>query len=144
MCSSDLINTTSGTIKATINNVSLQDCKIGINLQDRVEATIRNTTINGNGDAADIGVRVATTAAGVNSRANLEGVTVSHVAEGLRLTTAGANLTVQAFISNCNFFKATIAAVNVGANARVTTSVNNKFSDNALDISGPSLQKLDQ
>ena len=138
------INTTSGTIKASINNVNLQDCKIGINIQDRVEATIRTTTINGNGDGADIGVRVATTVAGVNTRANLEGVTISNVSEGLRTTTAGANLTSQSFISNCNFFKCSIAAVNTGANARVTTSVNNRFSDNTLDISGPSIQKLDQ
>ena len=138
------INTSAGTIRATIDNSQIQDCKIGISLQDNVSATIRNTSITGNGGATDIGVRVATNGAAAQTRANLENVTISHVNEGVRSTTAGANLSVQTFISNCNIFKCSFAGVNTGANAQVTSSINNRFVDNAADISGPFTTKAQQ
>ncbi len=138
------ITTSAGTIRASIANSVIQDCKIGISIQDNVFANIRDTTITGNGGATDIGVRVATNAAGATTRAHLEGVTISQVNEGIRTTTAGANLSVQTFISNCNIFKCTTAGVNTGANAQVTSSINNRFHDNGGDIAGPFTTKAQQ
>lgn len=138
------ITTTTGTVRASINNSVIQDCPIGINLQDNVFANIRNTTIHGNGGATDIGVRVATTVAAAQTRAHLEGVTISNVNEGVRSTTAGANLSVQTFLSNCNLFKCAFAAVNTGGNALVTSFINNRFADNAADTSGPFTTKAEQ
>ena len=137
------VTSSSGVITGAITNTNLKDCKIGINLQDRAEITIRNTTITGTAAATEIGVRVATTAAAIATRAYLEGVTITRVNEGVRVTTAGASLTAQAFLSNCNIYKSG-TAVNVGANAQVTSSINNRFIDNGADISGAFTTKAQQ
>lgn len=135
------ISTTVGTVRATITNTNLQDCKIGINVQDNVLATIRNTTIEGSGGANEIGVRVATLAAAATTSAHLEGVTISNVNEGIRTTTAGGE--VAASLSNCNIYN-TFVGSNAGAGVSVTSFINNRFADNATDTSGPFTTKNEQ
>lgn len=135
------VTTTTGQVKVSISNTLLHNCLIGINLQDNVLATIRNTTIEGN-LGTNIGVRVATVGAAATTAAHLEGVTVSNVNEGIRVTTAGA--AVKAFLSNSNFFNCGTGSNAGGGPVTVTSFINNRFSNNGLDTSGPFTTKAQQ
>ena len=135
------ITTTAGTVRATITNTTLNDCRLGIHIQDNVRATIRDTTIQGNGGGAEVGVRIATVAAAATTSANLEGVTISNVNEGIRTTTVGGEVT--ASLSNCNIYN-TFVGSNAGAGVSVTSFINNRFADNATDTSGPFTTKNEQ
>jgi hypothetical protein len=135
------LTTSAGILKASIADTHLQDNNIGINIQDNVQATIRNTTIEGNG-GTDIGVRVATVAGAAVDVVHLEGVTISNLAEGVRVTTAGGLNKV--FLSNCNIFNCTNSGTNAGGGVTVTSFINNRFSNNTADQSGPFTTKAQQ
>jgi hypothetical protein len=135
------MTTSAGTLKASITDTHLQNNNIGINIQDNVQATIRNTTIEGNG-GTDIGVRVATVAAAAVDVVHLEGVTISNLAEGVRVTTAGGANKV--FLSNCNIFNCTNSGTNAAGGVTVTSFINNRFSNNTADQSGPFTTKGQQ
>ncbi|HEV7858216.1 MAG TPA: hypothetical protein VGO91_06265 [Pyrinomonadaceae bacterium] len=135
------MTTSAGILKASITDTHLQDNNIGINIQDNVQATIRNTTIEGNG-GTDIGVRVATVAAAAVDVVHLEGVTISNLAEGVRVTTAGGANKV--FLSNCNIFNCTNSGTNAAGGVTVTSFINNRFSNNTADQSGPFTTKGQQ
>jgi hypothetical protein len=135
------LTTSVGPLRASITDTHLQNNNIGINIQDNVQATIRNTTIEGNG-GTDIGVRVATVAAAAVDAVHLEGVTISNLAEGVRVTTAGGANKV--FLSNCNIFNCTNSGTNAGAGVTVTSFINNRFSNNTADQSGPFTTKGQQ
>jgi hypothetical protein len=106
-----------------------------------VQATIRNTTIEGTG-GTDIGVRVATVAAAAVDVVHLEGVTISNLAEGVRVTTAGGANKV--FLSNCNIFNCNNSGTNAGGGVTVTSFINNRFANNVADQSGPFTTKAQQ
>jgi hypothetical protein len=128
------MKTTSGTLRAVIDNVHLQKNVIGINAEDNTQVTVRNSVISGNGAANTIGVRVAPDGA-TPAVMTLEGVTISQNAQGIRVTQAGG--TVQAFLSNCNINNSITAGSNAGVGVTVTSFSNNTFAKNALDHSGP-------
>jgi hypothetical protein len=137
------LTTSAGTLKASITDTHLQNNAIGINIQDNVQATIRDTTIEGNG-GSNIGVRVATVSAAATDLVHLEGVTVSNVAEGVRVTTAGGANSVNVFYSNCTIFNCTNAGSNAAGNVTVTSFINNRFSNNVVDHAGPFTTKAQQ
>jgi hypothetical protein len=128
------MTTSAGILKASITDTHLENNTIGINIQDNVQATIRNTTVEGNG-GSDIGIRVATVAGAAVDIVHLEGVTVSNVAEGVRVTTSGGANKV--FLSNCNIFNCSNAGTNAAGAVTVTSFINNRFSNNTVDQSGP-------
>lgn len=135
------VTTTSGLVKVLITDSNLQNNQIGINLQDNVQATIRNTTIRPNASATAIGVRVATVNAAAINSTHLEGVTISYMNEGIRTTTAAG--TVKVFLSNTNIFNCATGS-NAGAGVTVTSFINNKFANNTTDTSGPFSTKAQQ
>jgi hypothetical protein len=135
------MTTSTGILKASITDTHLQNNAIGINIQDNVQATIRNTTIEGNG-GTNIGVRVATVAAAATDAVHLEGVTISNVAEGVRVTTAGGANNVS--LSNCNIFNCTNSGTNAAGGVTVTSFINNRFFNNTADQSGPFTTKAQQ
>jgi len=49
-------------------------------------------------------------------------------------TAGGAN---KVFLSNCNIFNCTNSGTNAGAGVTVTSFINNRFSNNTADQSGP-------
>src|SRR5262249_38390219 len=133
------VTTNSGQVKVSISDTKIQNCSIGVSLEDSVVASIHDTVIQGKGGG--IGIRVATTASGGATVANLDGVTVSHVGQGIRVTTGAA--AVAAFLSNSSFFNCSTGS-NAGAGVTVTSFGNNKFSNNGLDVSGPFTTKAQQ
>jgi hypothetical protein len=135
------LNTSSGTIRASISNSLLHNLLIGIHVQDNVIATIKKTTMQGNG-AASTGVRVGTVAASGSSATHLEGVTISNMNDGVRVTTAGG--AVQVSLSNCNILNSLVAASNAGPGVTVTSFANNRFANNAADTKGPFTTKAQQ
>jgi hypothetical protein len=137
------LTTSAGILKASITDTHLQNNVIGINIQDNVQATIRDTTIEGNG-GTNIGVRIATVSAAAATVVHLEGVTISNVAEGVRVTTAGGVNSNNVFLSNCTIFNCTNAGLNAAGNVTVTSSINNRFSNNTVDHAGPFTTKAQQ
>jgi hypothetical protein len=135
------MTTSAGLLKASITDTHLQNNAIGINIQDNVQATIRDTTIEGNG-GTNVGVRIATVAAAATDIVHLEGVTISNVAEGVRVTTAGGANNVS--LSNCTIFNCTNAGSNAAGAVTVTSAINNRFFSNTVDHAGPFTTKAQQ
>jgi hypothetical protein len=135
------MKTTSGTLRAVIDNVHLQNNVIGINAEDNTQVTVRNSVISGNGANNTVGVRVAPDGA-TPAVMTLEGVTISHNSQGVRTTQAGG--AVATFLSNCNINNAANAGSNAGAGVTVTSFTNNTFAKNAVDHAGPYTAVLQQ
>ena len=134
--------TSGGILKVMITNTTLQNNQIGINLQDNVQAIIRDTAIRPNASASAIGVRVATAAAAATTSAHLEGVSISFANEGLRTTTAGG--AVKVFLSSSSIFNCTTGSNAGGGSVTVTSFINNRFANNGLDTSGSFVTKAQQ
>jgi hypothetical protein len=135
------LTTSAGLIKASIVGAVIDNSQIGINIQDNVQATIRDSTVSGIGGTS-IGVRVATVNAAAVDTVHLEGVTVSNLNEGVRVTTAGGASKV--FLSNCNIFNCAAAGTNAAGAVTVTSFINNRFANNGSDQSGPFGTKAQQ
>jgi hypothetical protein len=126
------VTTTAGTAKATIADTYMSNNRVGVNVGDRAQVFVRNSTAIGN---QSVGLPVGFNIGGsTSSTMFLENCTAAHNNSGVRGLGAGG--LEQVFLSNCTIYDNNNAGVNMASFTQAVSYQNNKITGNTVDVAG--------